>query len=421
MAGETLRPTGRKPIDAISLTQELVGIDTSHGRTDQLLARVEGVIGEHGRNLHTLRIPIGDGRQGMDTLLIGRNLGKMPKVLGAVHIDTVGLWEENGDMHPPLSGHIEDGKIYGRGTGDAKGAVAAMLTAVIDAQDQMPDDFAIALTADEEKGLGGILAVREYYRGIQQRTPGESPILIIGGNGSTGEIGTGSRGVVEGDLVFRGVGTHSKNIRGYSRGINEPADKGILHFFGEVATIPTDPILGESAAVESAQNSGSFVPATGEVDRYAYNMTPDLVTRGIGLRTTRERLRGERFTPDLIRGIVVEGIENAEGAHTTLSEQGLSVVEFHPKLVVDGLYVPPAEMGGLVSAITDAVGHEPRTVNYPVRGLEETVVLSALEPEKFAIIGPGLPETFHAPNEYANVGDIQAYVDVFRKALTLQI
>lgn len=45
------------------------------------------------------------------------------------HIDTVPVNEEKWSRNP-YGGDIEDGKIYGRGTTDMKGAVAAMISAV---------------------------------------------------------------------------------------------------------------------------------------------------------------------------------------------------------------------------------------------------------------------------------------------------
>lgn len=45
------------------------------------------------------------------------------------HIDTVPVNEEKWSCNP-YGGDIEDGKIYGRGTTDMKGAVAAMISAV---------------------------------------------------------------------------------------------------------------------------------------------------------------------------------------------------------------------------------------------------------------------------------------------------
>lgn len=71
------------------------------------------------------------------------------------HIDVVpagdpGLW-----AHDPYSGHVEDGRLYGRGSGDAKGPCAAALEAVaiLKATGFRPQGtLELAFVADEESG-----------------------------------------------------------------------------------------------------------------------------------------------------------------------------------------------------------------------------------------------------------------------------
>ena len=60
--------------------------------------------------------------------LIGCIKGSRPgkKILFDGHIDTVPVTEEKEWTYPPFVAEIHDGKIYGRGTSDMKGAVAAM-------------------------------------------------------------------------------------------------------------------------------------------------------------------------------------------------------------------------------------------------------------------------------------------------------
>ena len=58
--------------------------------------------------------------------IVGNQPGKTLVLDG--HIDTVPVNEEKWSRNP-YGGDIEDGKIYGRGTTDMKGAVAAMISA----------------------------------------------------------------------------------------------------------------------------------------------------------------------------------------------------------------------------------------------------------------------------------------------------
>lgn len=60
-------------------------------------------------------------------LLKGKGCGKRLMFLG--HHDTVEVGDPSLWKHPPFSAEIEDGKLYGRGTIDEKGGIAAMLAA----------------------------------------------------------------------------------------------------------------------------------------------------------------------------------------------------------------------------------------------------------------------------------------------------
>lgn len=65
------------------------------------------------------------------------------------HLDTVGVE----GMEAPFSAEIKAGKVYGRGTQDMKGSLAASITAVkalIDSGVTLPGDIFIAAVADEE-------------------------------------------------------------------------------------------------------------------------------------------------------------------------------------------------------------------------------------------------------------------------------
>jgi acetylornithine deacetylase/succinyl-diaminopimelate desuccinylase-like protein len=64
------------------------------------------------------------------------------------HIDTVTLQGYNGD---PLSGHISDGSIYGRGAADMKSGLAAAMVALVRAKVlNLRGDVVLAAVADEE-------------------------------------------------------------------------------------------------------------------------------------------------------------------------------------------------------------------------------------------------------------------------------
>ena len=87
--------------------------------------------------------------------IIGCIKGSKPgkKILFDGHIDTVPVTEEDKWMDPPFAAEIYDGKIYGRGTSDMKGAVSAMTCAAAnfakDTNKYFPGDIYVAGVVNE--------------------------------------------------------------------------------------------------------------------------------------------------------------------------------------------------------------------------------------------------------------------------------
>ena len=93
--------------------------------------------------------------------LRGRGGGRSIMLYG--HLDTVGIDE----MPNPLGAEIRDGRMYGRGTYDMKGGLAACLAAVkaiVDEQAEIAGDVLVVGVADEEVASIGMSAVLEHVR-----------------------------------------------------------------------------------------------------------------------------------------------------------------------------------------------------------------------------------------------------------------
>lgn len=106
--------------------------------------------------------------------IIGCIKGKRPgkKILFDGHMDTVPVTNEKEWIHPPFAAEIHDGKIYGRGTTDMKGAIAAYTTA------------AIAFAKDTNKDFAGEIYVdgvvhEECFEGVGSRSISAYVNLIL--------------------------------------------------------------------------------------------------------------------------------------------------------------------------------------------------------------------------------------------------
>jgi acetylornithine deacetylase len=91
-----------------------------------------------------------------------RGVGEGRSLIFNGHIDVVPAHEEDGWASPPFSPEVRDGLLYGRGSCDMKGGIAAMVVAaeVLAANSALAGDLIVATNTDEESsGAGGVALV----------------------------------------------------------------------------------------------------------------------------------------------------------------------------------------------------------------------------------------------------------------------
>ena len=146
--------------------------------------------------------------------VIGCIKGKRPgkKLLFDGHIDTVPVTDETEWQYPPFAAEIHDGKIYGRGTSDMKGAVAAFVSAAANFAADTDKDFA------GELYIAGVVH-EECFEGVAAReiSAAVKPDYVVIGEASTLNLKVGQRG--RGEIVVETFGKpcHSANPE---KGIN---------------------------------------------------------------------------------------------------------------------------------------------------------------------------------------------------------
>lgn len=189
--------------------------------------------------------------------IVGCIKGKRPgkKLLFDGHIDTVPVSSEAEWKYPPFAAEIHDGKIYGRGTSDMKGAVAAMTSAAANFARDTDRDFAgeiyVAGVVHEECFEG--VAAREISRLVK-------PDYVVIGEASQLNLKIGQRGRAEIVVETFGKPCHSANPE---KGIN--AVYKMAKVIDAIRTlVPTEhPVLGkgilELTDIKSAPYPGASV------------------------------------------------------------------------------------------------------------------------------------------------------------------
>jgi acetylornithine deacetylase len=141
-----------------SINPDLVATGTGEG---PIAAFIAAWCQQHGIEAYVQPIADGSDRANVVAIVRGNGQGGRSLMLNA-HIDTVGV----SDMTAPFDPIIREGKLYGRGAYDMKGALAACMIALKQARTaDLRGDLLLSAVADEECASFGTLALlREWTR-----------------------------------------------------------------------------------------------------------------------------------------------------------------------------------------------------------------------------------------------------------------
>ncbi|MDY4474456.1 YgeY family selenium metabolism-linked hydrolase [Mitsuokella sp.] len=192
--------------------------------------------------------------------VIGCIKGRRPgsKLLFDGHMDTVPVPDPSAWQYPPFGAEIHGDRIYGRGTSDMKGALAAMTSAASFFARDSRRDFA------GEIYVAGVVH-EECFEGVASRAISQQvhPDIVVIGEASGLNVKVGQRGRAEIVLESFGKPCHSANPE---KGINAvyKITKAIAAL--RQVEVPHHPVLGdgilELTDIKSSPYPGaSVVPA----------------------------------------------------------------------------------------------------------------------------------------------------------------
>ncbi|MCQ2561506.1 MAG: YgeY family selenium metabolism-linked hydrolase [Clostridia bacterium] len=182
-----------------------------------------------------------------------------PKLLFDGHMDTVPVTDPSVWTTDPWGGEIKDGKIYGRGTTDMKGSLAAMCCAAADFAAETGKDFA------GEIYVAGVVH-EECFEGVASRKISEAvkPDYVIIGEASDLNMKIGQRGRAEIVVETFGKPAHSANP---DKGINAVYKMSkVIDALRDI--VPTEhPVLGKGI-MELTDIKSSPYPGASVVPEY---------------------------------------------------------------------------------------------------------------------------------------------------------
>ena len=211
--------SARDPVDPVSLARRLIDIDSTTGREGEAGAWLARFLGDRGYRV--VEQPIGDGR-----FNVFARQDEAPRVVLSTHFDCV----------PPFFPSREErGLLFGRGSCDAKGILAAQVAAVERLRAGGETRVGLLFVVGEERGSDGARVANEQAPGGVR--------YLVNGEPTENRLGSATRGVLRIRLHAEGRAAHSAFPELGESAIDKLLD-ALMVIRG--LTLPDDPLLGRT-------------------------------------------------------------------------------------------------------------------------------------------------------------------------------
>ncbi|MHB8926124.1 MAG: M20 family metallopeptidase [Bacillota bacterium] len=306
------------------------------------------------------------------------------------HMDTVPRGE--GWVHGPFDGTIDGGKLYGRGSTDMKGGLAAILVALKNAaaSGRRPrKDFIVCATMDEEGTdmLGAVDLVKQGYVGRETMVVATEPTGL--------ELLTAHKGVIWYEIVTRGKNAHAGNPQHGVDAIHGMA-KVLAALKDRVAALPYDhPILGRPSVTYGKIEGGEKT-----------NVVPDRCRVEVDMRLVPPMTIPS--SADLLRQVTSEVTAGFPGLRAEFRQINID----RPPVETD-----PASpvIDGCKSAFAAVTGTKMKVAGFPA--YTDAAIISAITGNPHcALFGPGRLEQAHTIDEFVSPAELETAAAVLTEA-----
>ena len=366
----------------LELTKKLIAIDSvtpDDKGCQQLIAERLEKIGFNNETLQYSDV----------TNMWSRRGNKRPLFCFAGHTDVVPTGDVANWKFPPFKPTEDNGLLYGRGTADMKGSIAAMVTACERFVENNPNHkgaISFLITSDEEgPAIDGTIKVVEYLESKSEKID----YCLVGEPTSTDKVGdvikNGRRGSLGGTLVINGVQGHVA----YPHLAKNP-----IHLFA--------PALDELCQLEPDQGNEYFPATTFQISNVRAGTGATNVIPG-----TLEVEFNFRFSTEVTDTQLREQVE------TILDKHGL---DYDLKWNLSGqpfLTQPGELVNAMQTAIKDTTGYE---TELSTSGGTSDGRFIAPTGAQVVELGP-LNATIHKVDECVSIDDLDTLSDIYEKIL----
>ena len=366
------------PASPVAFCRELVRVPSLSGGEGALAAAVAAWMEAAG--LAVARDPFGS------VLGLRHGYGPGPALLLDAHLDTVPVADPSRWRHDPFGGDISDGRLWGRGSADTKGSLAAMLCAAASLPaEEFRGTLLVSASVCEENLTSAALG-----KVLDERTVD----CVLVGEPTSLRLGTAQKGRAGIVVEVEGRSAHTSRP--------ELGDNAVYRMLEAVARIralplPSDPELGRGVC-ELIEIESEPRPSPG--------MVPHRCTARFALRL----LPGEEIPSLLARvGGCLDGLERTSVRIAELEQichtgARLAMEEFIP-----GWRAPDTPLRTrLLEVLRTSPFAAPYTTNASAAAMRGIPTF---------LLGPGSIEQAHTTDEWIALDQLEQAVDAYRTAI----
>ncbi|MBW8038379.1 MAG: M20 family metallopeptidase [Planctomycetes bacterium] len=347
------------------------------------LAAAEIISAELGRLAIESRIDNWDGTRANVTAQV-KSSGHKGALLFACHLDVVPPGAESW-KHPAFAAVEKDGRIYGRGSTDMKGGIAAIVTAIgqiVESGTKLQGDIILFAAAGEETDSCG---AKRFIRG-SDRLPELAGVVLP--EPTDFDIITAHRGI-----LWLKVATFGKTAHGSTPQLGINAISSMRSVLNELENfkIRFEPheLLGECSMSINTISGGE-----------AINVVPDKCDISIDIRTLPAQNHQDTIADfEKIFAKLKQNNPQFKAEVSIVREVGALETDSGCDFVRDFCSAVDITETCAVGFTTD--GPHFASLGAPV-----------------VIFGPGNPQLAHKPNEYIDISDVEKAVEYYKNIIS---
>jgi succinyl-diaminopimelate desuccinylase len=377
--------------DPVAIARDLLRCRSVTPAEGGALKFLEGTLKAAGFTVHRMTFSE-PGADDVENLYarIGTNA---PHLMFAGHTDVVPPGDEKAWKHPPFSGEVADGELFGRGAVDMKGGIACAVAAVLDHLShhagKPKGSISFLITGDEEgiavNGTPKLLAwAAERGEKFDHCILGEpSNVEALGDT-----IKVGRRGSLNGHMIVTGKQGHVA----YPQRAENPI-RGLLTL---VAALQAEPLDSGTALFPPSHLEFTSV----DVSNKTVNLIPGEARARFNIRFN------DKHTLDSLKKLIEQRAAKTAGGKIKFAFQ------WEPSNA--GVFI--VKPGPFTDLVTDAIakvtGRKPELSTSG--GTSDARFIAAFCPVvEFGLVG----QTMHAIDERVPIGDLRALTTIYRTIL----